>query len=234
MLFGLLVFGAIVVRRVLVRGHYNRLVAAAEKATRAWNDLDALLRQRHDEIPKLHRNVRAAFAARARICSIGSSKRAQLCSRRVKRAMPTRSGAPNARCERRSDASWPRGRVSRPRGEPGVRSAAATQATLDMELAERRDRYNAAVARLQRRDRSLPGSVVALARGVSAVAAARLRARPAHSAGLHGPPRAPSFASQRRDRKQRDAATPTRRRRRQRRRRARRPSSSTARTRCSR
>ena len=53
MLFGLLVFGAIV--RVLFAfvTTYNGLVAAAEKATRAWNDLDALLRQLHDEIPKL-------------------------------------------------------------------------------------------------------------------------------------------------------------------------------------
>ena len=53
MLFGLLVFGAIVLVLFSFVTTYNGLVAAAEKATRAWNDLDALLRQLHDEIPKL-------------------------------------------------------------------------------------------------------------------------------------------------------------------------------------
>src|SRR6185503_4439341 len=53
MLFGLLVFAAIVGAVFAFVGVYNRLVAASERATRAWNDLDALLRQRHDEIPKL-------------------------------------------------------------------------------------------------------------------------------------------------------------------------------------
>src|SRR5688572_26208708 len=52
MLFGLLVFGAIVVVVFSFVTTYNRLVAAAEKATSAWNDLDALLRQQHDEIPR--------------------------------------------------------------------------------------------------------------------------------------------------------------------------------------
>src|SRR5688572_32309786 len=53
MLFGLLVFVLIVAGVFLLAATYNNLVAAAERATRAWNDLDALLRQRHDEIPKL-------------------------------------------------------------------------------------------------------------------------------------------------------------------------------------
>ena len=53
MLFGLIVFGAIVGVVFAFVATYNGLVAAADKASRAWNDLDVLLRQRHDEIPKL-------------------------------------------------------------------------------------------------------------------------------------------------------------------------------------
>ena len=53
MLFGILVFGAIVGVVFAFVTTYNGLVAAAEKAARAWNDLDTLLRQRHDEIPKI-------------------------------------------------------------------------------------------------------------------------------------------------------------------------------------
>jgi LemA protein len=68
MLFGLLVFAAIVVAVFSLATTYNSLVAAAERTTRAWNNLDALLRQRDDEIPKLiemcepHlKSARAAF-----------------------------------------------------------------------------------------------------------------------------------------------------------------------------
>jgi len=53
MLFGLIVFGAILASVFAFVGTYNGLVTASERATRAWNDLDTLLRQRHDEIPKL-------------------------------------------------------------------------------------------------------------------------------------------------------------------------------------
>lgn len=53
MLFGLLVFGAIVGGVIWFVAAYNNLVAAAHRALQAWGNLDALLRQRHDEIPKL-------------------------------------------------------------------------------------------------------------------------------------------------------------------------------------
>jgi LemA protein len=53
MLFGLLVFGAIVGGVIWFVAAYNNLVAAAHRALQAWGNVDALLRQRHDEIPKL-------------------------------------------------------------------------------------------------------------------------------------------------------------------------------------
>ena len=53
MLFGLLVFGAIVGGAIWFVAAYNSLEAASNRALQAWGNLDALLRQRHDEIPKL-------------------------------------------------------------------------------------------------------------------------------------------------------------------------------------
>jgi len=53
MLFGLLVFGAIVAALLWFAMAYNNLVAAAQRADQAWGNLDALVRQRHDEIGKL-------------------------------------------------------------------------------------------------------------------------------------------------------------------------------------
>jgi LemA protein len=53
MLFGLLVFGAIVGGATWFVATYNNLVTAAHRTLQAWGNLDALLRQRHDELPKL-------------------------------------------------------------------------------------------------------------------------------------------------------------------------------------
>ncbi|HZL94560.1 MAG TPA: LemA family protein, partial [Vicinamibacterales bacterium] len=53
MLFGLLVFGTIVAAVIWFVTAYNNLVAAAQRADQAWGNMDALLRQRHDELGKL-------------------------------------------------------------------------------------------------------------------------------------------------------------------------------------
>lgn len=51
--YGLLVFAAIVGGVIWFVAAYNSLEAASNRALQAWGNLDALLRQRHDEIPKL-------------------------------------------------------------------------------------------------------------------------------------------------------------------------------------
>jgi LemA protein len=53
MLSGLLVFGSIVAAVIWFVTAYNNLVAAAHRANQAWGNIDTLLRQRHDEIPRL-------------------------------------------------------------------------------------------------------------------------------------------------------------------------------------
>jgi LemA protein len=162
MLFGLLVFGVIVSVVFAFVATYNGLVTAADKATRAWNDLDTLLRQRHDEIPKL-----------AEMCEPHLTGERTL----VERLLEARSAVFAARQARDADELA--------RAEAVLRAAATTlmaraaarpelaaspafsllrqrQATLDLELKDRRDGYNEAVRAYNAAIGRVPGRVVAL------------------------------------------------------------------------
>jgi LemA protein len=162
MLFGLLVFGAILAVVFAFVGIYNRLVAAAEKAGRAWNDLDTLLRQRHDEIPKIvemcEQHLRderglverlvesraGVFAARqARDADELSSAEANL--RKAATALMTRAAA-------QADLA----------ASPAFGLLLQRQATLDLELKERRDLYNEAVREYNAAISGAGGKLVAL------------------------------------------------------------------------
>ena len=46
-------WGAVVVLAVYVIGIYNHLVRLKHNVSKAWSNIDVLLKQRHDEIPKL-------------------------------------------------------------------------------------------------------------------------------------------------------------------------------------
>jgi LemA protein len=139
MLFGLLVFGAIVGLLFAFVATYNGLVAAAEKATRAWNELDALLRQRHDEIPKL------IESAEARLRNNPAT---------IERLREARAAVFAARQTRNADGLS--------HAEAQLRAAAMAFTTLDLELADRRDRYNDAVRDYNAAIGRLPGRLVAL------------------------------------------------------------------------
>jgi LemA protein len=162
MLFGILVFGAIVGVVFAFVATYNGLVAAAEKAARAWNDLDTLLRQRHDEIPKI-----------AEICEPHLVNERAL----VERLLQARTAVFAARQTRDADELG--------LAEAGLRAAATAlmtraaahptlaaspafgllrqrQATLDLEIKDRRDGYNDAVRAYNAAINRVPGRVIAL------------------------------------------------------------------------
>lgn len=163
MLFGLLVFGVIVVVVFSFVTTYNRLVAAAEKATRAWNNLDALLVQRHDEIPKVVEvcephlpHERALFErlleARAAVFAARQTRDADALSRAEG---SLRAAATELVRDRAA-------KVPELAASPAFGMITQRHATLDLELAERRDGYNAAVRDYNAAINRLPGSVVAL------------------------------------------------------------------------
>ena len=162
MLFGLLVFGAIVGAVFAFVGIYNRLVAAAEKAMRAWNDLDALLRQRHDEIPKLLDACEPHLGNdRALLDRVLEARAAVFAARQTRDAEAL--GAAEAQLRTAATAL-----MSRAAAHPSLVSSPAfsllrqRQATLDLELKDRGDAYNGAVHDYNAAIGRVPGKVVAL------------------------------------------------------------------------
>jgi len=162
MLFGLLVFGAIVAIVFAFVGTYNRLVAAAEKATRAWNDLDALLRQRHDELPKLIETCEQHFGReRALFDRVLEARTAVFAARQTRDA----DGLGHAEVQLRAAATALMARAATAPlldTSPAFGLARQRQATLDLEIKDRRDGYNDAVREYNAAIGRVPGSVVAL------------------------------------------------------------------------
>jgi len=167
MLFGLLVFVAIVMVVFSLAATYNHLVAAAERTTSAWNNLDTVLRQRHDEIPKLidmcepHlRSARAAFdgvlEARAAVLGARQTRDAEALGR-AERALRVELTTLIA-----AAASHPELAAS-----PAFGLLRQSSATLDHEIAERQDLYNDAVLQYNASISRIPGNIVATLSGFS-------------------------------------------------------------------
>ena len=162
MLFGLLVFGAILAIVFAFVGTYNGLVAASDKAARAWNDLDSLLRQRHDEIPKIVEMCEQHLTGERGLTERLLEARAAVFAARQTRDADE-LGSAEARLRAAATAL-----LRRAATEPALVASPAfgllqkRQQTLDVELADSRDRYNAAVRDYNAAIGRVPGSVVAL------------------------------------------------------------------------
>jgi LemA protein len=162
MLFGLLVFGAIVFAVFSFVATYNGLVAGAEKATSAWNELDALLRQQHDEIPRgvemcepHFGNDRAVLdrllEARAAVFAARQNRDADELGR-AEAALRAAAAAVIARANAQPELV----------ASPAFGMLRQRAATLDSELAAAGQRYNGAVNAYNASLARLPGRVVAL------------------------------------------------------------------------
>jgi LemA protein len=162
MLSGLVVFSAIVAVIFAFATIYNSLVAAAEKATRAWTDLDTLLHQRHEEIPRIVElcepylsrervlvdrllEARAAVFAARQTRDADALGRAEAQLRAATVALMTRAAAQPELVE-----------------SPIFNRARQRQQSLDLELKSVLDRYNDAVRDYNAAIRRAPGKVVAL------------------------------------------------------------------------
>jgi LemA protein len=165
MLFGLLVFAAIVVAVFSLAATYNSLVAAAERTTRAWNNLDALLRQRHEEIPTLIEMCEPHLkSARASFDKVREARAATLGARQ------TRDAAALGRAERglRADlTSLIAAAASHPvlGASPAFALLRQSYATLDKEIAERQALYNEAVQQYNATIHRIPARVIATLTG---------------------------------------------------------------------
>lgn len=160
MLVGILVFGAILLIVFSFVTTYNGLVTVAENAARAWNDLDALLRQRHAEVPKLIEicephleQQRASFDG---LLEAGGA---------VFAARTARDADALVRAERTMRGLLAE-LLARAANHPELAHNAAfallrqRHATLETEIADRRSRYNAAVRDYDAASRGLLGRLV--------------------------------------------------------------------------
>jgi LemA protein len=162
MLGGVVVFAAIVVFVFSLAGRYNRLVTTSERAMRAWNELESLLQQRHDELPKLIETCEPHLrAARADFARVLEHRDAVLAARHrrdaealsgTERALRTELAALVARA-----AATPELGAS-----PAFGLIRQRHATLDTEIDERRALYNEAVAQHNAALQRPLGTVVAL------------------------------------------------------------------------
>lgn len=159
---GLLLFGAIVAAVLAFVVVYNGLVAAADKATSAWNDIDALLRQRHDELPKIMEMCEPHLAReRAVLDRVLEARGAVFAARQMRDADELN----RAEVQLRAAATALMARAAaHPEliASPAFGLARQRQATLDLELKNGLDRYNAAVREYDAVISRLPGSAVAL------------------------------------------------------------------------
>lgn len=162
MLFGVLVFGAIVFVVFSFVTTYNGLVAAAERATSAWNDLDALLRQQHDEIPRGVEMCEPHFGHdRAVLDRLLEARAAVFLARQNRDA--DELGRAEAGLRAAATAV-----IARANAQPELVASPAfgllrqRAATLDAELTGARQRYNEAVGSYNASISRVPGSVVAL------------------------------------------------------------------------
>jgi LemA protein len=165
MLFGLLVFALIVAAVFFLAATYNKLVAAAEAAARAWNDLDALLRQRHDEIPKLIELCEPHFPReRAAFDRLLEARSAIFAARQIRSAEALDAAERAMRVELASLVALA-GQHPEIGASPGFTLLRKRSATLDDEITERRTSYNGAAQRYNDAIRRAPGNVVALLGG---------------------------------------------------------------------
>jgi LemA protein len=168
-LTGLATFAAIVGAMIWFVTAYNNLLAAAHRAAQAWGNLDALLRQRHDELPRLLDALRP-YARHAP----GLIDRVLEARSTIFGARQTQDTTLLSQAEAELDGAL-RELREQARTEPGAdtdEALAALQrriATLDAGIAERRAIFNDAVAENNLAVGRFPRNVVALLGGFRAL-----------------------------------------------------------------
>ena len=155
----LLIFGLLAVTLlVLVASLYNRLIFLKNQCDKAWFNIDVLLKQRHDEIPKL-----------VSVCE-GSKKFEQETLAQViaARASAVAAGTVGARAQAESGLSSALGKLfAVAEAYPELKTTglfaqlAARVSQLEGELADRREFYNDAVMTHNVAIESVPTNVLA-------------------------------------------------------------------------
>jgi LemA protein len=162
MFFGLLVFAAIVLGVVGFAAAYNNLVTAAHRAAQAWGNVDALLRQRHDELPRLidawrqhvkHEHAAVESVLEARTAVFAARQTTNIAALSEAEAA-LRTGLATLRAFGTSNAGLA--------ADPAFTALDQRIAALDAGIAERSAIYNEAVQQNNATVAGFPGRIVAL------------------------------------------------------------------------
>jgi LemA protein len=165
MLFGLVVFAAIVVAVFSLAATYNSLVAAAERTAKAWNNLDAVLRERHDEIPALIEICEPHLSsAGVSFDKVREARAATLAARQTRDAETLGHAERKLRAEI-ADLIAAADRHPVLGKSPAFALIRQSNATLNQEIAERQGVYNEAVLRYNAAIGRMPGSMIATLSG---------------------------------------------------------------------
>ncbi len=159
--FALLIAAAVAAGWGLVL--YNGLVSARRECDRAWANIDVLLKQRHDELPRLvevcqahagfeRGTLEAVVAARDRLAEAST--------------MPARADASTAVSETLRAVFAVAERYPDLKASEGYLRLQSRISDLENQIADRRELYNAAVTEWNTRIEQVPGAFVAGAVGM--------------------------------------------------------------------
>ncbi len=166
---GILAFAVIVIAMVWFVVAYNNLTAAAQRTARAWGNVDALLRQRHEEIMRFVDMCRPHLQREPAVLDRVIAARDKVFGAR--QARDTAALSPAER-ELHAALTEVTGLVERTAGLANDETLAALRkrlAQFDSELAERRAIFNDAVRQNNSAVGQFPGNVIALLGGFRAV-----------------------------------------------------------------
>jgi LemA protein len=165
MLDGLLAFALIVIAVVWLVVAYNNLDAAAQRTALAWGNVDALLKQRHDELPRFLDACRPHLPQhQALLQRIGQANAAVFAARQSRET----TALGRAENELRASLAELIGALqTRPdlRADDGFAAVWKRLASLETGLDERRAIFNDAARQNNAAVRHFPGNVVALLGG---------------------------------------------------------------------
>jgi len=142
---------------------YNGLVSARQECNRAWSNIDVLLKQRHDELPRLvevcrghmafeRQTIEAVVQARARFGQAQTVPSQVRASREVSAAVTNLFAVAEKYPDLKANESFAR---------------LQTRITeLENQIADRRELYNAAVTEWNTRIEQVPDLIIARAAGM--------------------------------------------------------------------
>jgi LemA protein len=166
---GVAAFAVIVIAVIWFVVAYNTLTAASQRTARAWGNVDALLRQRHDELMRFTEACQPLLPDGQAVLDRVLAARGKVFEARHARDTAALCPAEHELRTGLADLATLVERNSRLANDDAFAALRKRLALLDAELTERRAIFNDAVQQNNRAVGRFPGNVIALLGGFRAV-----------------------------------------------------------------